>query len=156
MWGVTSAQDAMAANNKMGTTNPGTGYDNGGLSSSDVKKIQQMLGVTADGKWGPESQNAAKAMWGVTSAKDAMSAYNRMNGGGGNAGFTGSTYDEAVEYMKKNGVSSAAASNAMTQTEWQRRRQSYLQNGTGGAEVRNYSTYKAYLKDYVQYQIGNK
>lgn len=36
-----------------------SGYDNAGVSEEDIKKIQAALGVTVDGKWGPESYAAA-------------------------------------------------------------------------------------------------
>ena len=71
-------------------------------------------------------------------------------------GFTGSTYKEAVNYMENNGVSSADASGVMTQSEWQRRKASLQAYGTGGAEVKNYSSYKEYLADYVEYQTSKK
>ena len=54
----------------------GSGYDNGGLSSSQIKAMQTALGVTADGKWGPQSQAAAEK-YGVTSAADALKLYNQ-------------------------------------------------------------------------------
>lgn len=69
----------------------------------------------------------------------------------GGDGFTGSTYSEAVAYMKQNGVSSAEASGVMTQSEWQRRKNA----GSGSAEVKNYSSYKEYLADYVEYKTSN-
>lgn len=72
------------------------------------------------------------------------------------SGFTGSTYSEAVAYMKSKGVSSAAASSAMTENEWRRRKSSYSMTGQGGEEVKNYSSYKAYLFDYVDYCIANE
>ena len=65
-------------------------------------------------------------------------------------GFTGSTYDEAVAYMKSQGVSGAEAGAAMTQTEWQRRKNA----GSSAAEVKNYSTYKEYIADYVEYKTS--
>ena len=43
---------------KTGGTSTG-GYDNGGLTTSQVKQLQQKLGVTADGKWGSQSSKAA-------------------------------------------------------------------------------------------------
>lgn len=55
--------------------------------------------------------------------------------------FSGSTYDAAVEYMTKNGVPNSDASGIMTKGEWQRRKGSY-----------QYSTYKEYLADVVEYQ----
>ena len=57
----------------------------------------------------------------------------------------------AVIKMESKGVDSAVAAGAMTETEWKRRRNSYLESGMGGAEVKNYSSYKAYINDYVSY-----
>lgn len=68
-------------------------------------------------------------------------------------GFTGSSYKEAVSYMKANGVPSSNASAAMTESEWSRRRNSYSMTGQGSTEVKNYSSYDAYIKDYVKYCV---
>lgn len=143
-----------------GNPNPGyVGYDNGTVIAENIKKIQTALGVTADGKWGPASQAAAKAKWGVTSAVDAWQRYTgavKTPTTATSTGFTGSTYSEAVAYMKQNGVSSASASSVMTESEWKRRKASLQSYGTGGAEVKNYSSYKEYLADYVEYQMSKK
>lgn len=50
----------------------GTGYNNGGLTTSQIIKMQEALGVTADGKWGPATQAAAgglsaAAAWAIMS-----------------------------------------------------------------------------------------
>ena len=50
---------------------PTGGYDNGGLTTSQVKQLQQKLGVTADGLWGKNSQNAANGL----SADEAWKKY---------------------------------------------------------------------------------
>lgn len=73
----------------------------------------------------------------------------------GGTGFSGTTYSEAVAYMKSKGVSNSAAM-VMTKEEWTRRKSSYQLYGTGSAEVKNYSTYREYLADYVEYAIENK
>lgn len=65
--------------------------------------------------------------------------------------FTGSTYDEAVEFMKNNGVDNAKAVGVMTQSEWTRRKMS----GSTSGHV-NYNSYAEYLKDFVSYAISNK
>jgi hypothetical protein len=52
---------------------PAPGYDNEELSSEQIKNIQRSLGITVDGKWGPESQEAA----GGLSAKEAYDAWNK-------------------------------------------------------------------------------
>lgn len=67
-------------------------------------------------------------------------------------GFTGKTYDDAVTYLKSKGVSGAQL---MTASEWSRRRSSYKSTGQGGAEVKNYSSYQAYLKAITEYLSEN-
>lgn len=46
------------ASNGSSRTSSGT-YNNGSLTASQVRQLQQALGVTADGMWGKESTNAA-------------------------------------------------------------------------------------------------
>ena len=46
-------------------------YDNGSLTSDQIKRMQAAIGVTADGFWGPESQQAV----GGLSADDAWNIY---------------------------------------------------------------------------------
>ena len=48
-------------------------WDNGDLSKDKVKKIQEALGVTADGKWGSKSSKAA----GGLTAEEAWEAYQK-------------------------------------------------------------------------------
>lgn len=57
----------------------GTGYNNGGLTTSQIIQMQQALGVTADGKWGPATQAAA----GGLSADEAWAI---MSGGSAGTG----------------------------------------------------------------------
>ena len=42
-------------------------------------------------------------------------------------------------------------SGLMTKSEWSRRKASLQQYGTGGTEVKNYSSYADYIKDYCEY-----
>ncbi len=63
--------------------------------------------------------------------------------------FTGSSYKDAVAYLKQKGID---GSGAMTESEWSRRKNA---NSTA-AEVKNYSSYSAYIKDYVAYKTGGK
>ena len=69
-----------------------------------------------------------------------------------NVGFTGKTYDAAVSYLADKGIN---ASGIMTASEWQRRKNSYNSSGQGGAEVKNYSSYQAYLKAITEYLSEN-
>lgn len=54
------------------TSSGGTGYNNGSLTTSQIIQMQEALGVTADGKWGPATQAAAgglsaDAAWAIMS-----------------------------------------------------------------------------------------
>ena len=71
------------------------------------------------------------------------------------ASFSGEKYDEAVEYLKKNGVQNSLASNIMTYQEWARRKASYNQTGVGGAAAA-VDTYSDYLKYQTEFIIENK
>lgn len=55
----------------------GGSYDNGGLTTAQVKQLQKVLGVTADGLYGANSKKAA----GGLSAKEAYAKY--VGGGSG-------------------------------------------------------------------------
>lgn len=68
--------------------------------------------------------------------------------------FAGTSYEEAVSYLKGNGITGEKASGVMTVNEWMRRRNSYTKTGQGSAEVKNYASYEEYIQDYVQYCMG--
>lgn len=95
-----------------------------------------------------------------SSSSSGSRSRSRSSGGGtttstanNNAAFTGSTYGEAVSYMKSNGVSNANASSVMTKEEWARRKSSYKNTGIGSNEVAQCSNYKEYLSFYTEYQV---
>ena len=93
----------------------GSGYDNSNLSAERIKQMQQALGVTADGKWGPQSQAAAKEKWGYS---NASSAWAKFTGQGdpepaaAGAGDTGDTGEERDFAWVGNQVNSYIASGA--------------------------------------------
>lgn len=126
----------------------GGSVNNGNLSTSEIKKLQTALGVTADGKWGPASQAAAQKKLGASSADAAWANYQKnLNGRieGNDVGvtsFTGSTYSEAAAYLKANGKS---ASGLMTSSEWTRHKN---KNNSAGGE-HEVSSYKEYLTAYI-------
>lgn len=67
-------QDAGTVTNPVQKTpkkTPGGGYNNGSLTTSQVKQLQKYLGVTADGLWGSKSSAAA----GGLSANQAWEKY---------------------------------------------------------------------------------
>ncbi len=138
-------QHALSASKASGSGSSGGGSGGGGSYDAETAEMQKKLNsmganLTVDGIWGAKTQ----------------AAYEKYMGGDSPAstGFTGSTYEEAVSYMKANGVDSGAASGIMTAREWARRKNSYQQTGQGGAEVKNYSSYKEYLQDVVAYHLG--
>lgn len=73
-----SGSDASGGTPQKGTTPSGVAYDNGSVSTDNIKKIQEALGVSADGAWGPNSTKAAGGM----TADQAWAAY--QNGTLGN------------------------------------------------------------------------
>lgn len=62
-----------------GSGSGGGSYNNGSVTTANIKALQTYLGVTADGKWGSESQAAAKAKGLSTNADEAWKAYNGNN-----------------------------------------------------------------------------
>ncbi|MBR5948215.1 MAG: hypothetical protein IKZ82_06150 [Clostridia bacterium] len=66
-----SLQEANAGGGSGGSSGRGSGYNNGGVSKENIKKMQQALGVTDDGLWG----NNSKAAAGGLSADEAWAAY---------------------------------------------------------------------------------
>lgn len=65
-------------------------------------------------------------------------------------GFQGTSYKDAVSYMKARGVPGATASGVMTMSEWSRRKNA----NSSSASAKNYSSYGEYLSDYVEYTVG--
>lgn len=59
----------------------GRGYDNGGLTTTQIQQMQTALGVTPDGMWGPETQAAAGGL-SADQAWAIMSGGETGNGGG--------------------------------------------------------------------------
>ena len=141
-------QYALSASKSSGGGGGGGGggtVNNGSLTTSQIKSLQTALGVTADGKWGPESQAAAEKKLGTSSADDAWTQYQKdINGRreGNKDTFTGSTYSEAAAYLKARGYSSGGL---MDQATWQRHKNN---NNSAGGE-HEASSYKEYLAAYI-------
>ena len=141
-------QYALSSSKSSDGSDGGGTVDNGNLSTSEIKKLQTALGITADGKWGPESQAAAEKKLGASSADDAWAKYQEnINGrieGNKATSFTGSTYSEAAAYLKANGKSTAVGG-LMDQATWQRHKNN---NNSAGGE-HEASSYKEYLAAYI-------
>jgi hypothetical protein len=140
---------APASGGSSGGSGSGSSGSSGSWRNSDGTVNVEMINTNTD--WWREYA-AANGLDPATGKKaQPQDGPTGPEGPTGGDGFTGSTYSEAVAYMKQNGVSSAEASGVMTQSEWQRRKNA----GSGSAEVKNYSSYKEYLADYVEYKTSN-
>lgn len=115
----------------------GGGYvDNGNLSTSDIKKLQTALGVTADGKWGPSSQAAAQEKLGASSAEAAWENYQknlngRIEGNDGRGNNKLSTDTENTKLFRNS---------VMTGDEFARHGNKATVNG------KTYTSYKRYIE----------
>lgn len=71
------AQDTAKTTNTgtAGKANQQKGYDNGSLTTQQVKQLQKALGVDQDGYFGPKTQAAAFQRWGASNADAAMKSY---------------------------------------------------------------------------------
>lgn len=129
------------------STSSGGSYNNGSLSGSDVKDLQEALSVEADGKYGAETKKAAGGL-------SADAAYQRYVGNSALKNrFTGSSYNEAVDTLKKSGVPDSTVASVMSESEWQRRKSSYSLSGLGDPTYMEYNSYKEYLADFVEYAL---
>lgn len=45
--------------------------NNGSVDSENIKKLQDLLGVDADGRWGPKTRKEADKLWGTTDPDEA-------------------------------------------------------------------------------------
>lgn len=85
--GSSSGSGSSGSSSSKSSSSTGSGYNNGSVSSSQVKDMQRALGVTADGLWGAQSQAAAQKAWGTSSADSAWTYYTgkvRVPGGTSN------------------------------------------------------------------------
>jgi hypothetical protein len=89
----------------------------------------------------------------VQAAKDRVSGYKTGSVSNTSTGFTGTTYNQAVSYLKSKGISTGGL---YTLSEWSQRSGSYSLTGQGSAAVRNNKTYQDYLKEYVEYKVETK
>lgn len=125
------------------------------LSDADIQDLTGYYGGTelTDAQWNeilannPSLTDAVLSQAGFT--KKGAPEEEEETGGGDLSSVK--DYDSAIAYMKAAGVDSGVRAGMMTRSEWTRRKASLQQYGTGGAEVKNYSSYADYVRDYVQY-----
>lgn len=91
---------------------PTATYDNGGLTTDQVKALQKALGVTQDGKYGSGSKKAAGGL-------DAKAAYDKYVGSSGTLSSTMPTGSFSPSDALKTGLASAGFTQATGRTEYQ-------------------------------------
>lgn len=89
--------------------NASRGYNNGGLTSEQVRTLQTALGVTPDGLWGSNSSAAAGGM----TADQAWAAYQQVNGAGMGGGGMQASHYNAYENSIVQTIQSGYANNAV-------------------------------------------
>ena len=112
----------------------------------------------------PTMEEFASAGIGEDEARQILGNYGfDVNADGSTDGFSGTTYEEAMAYMRSHGVPNNVSSAMMKESEWVSRKAS-MYNGEGGSldmskgsspaynDVK-YDTYAEYLRNYVNSQI---
>lgn len=117
------------------------------LSYKASLEKQSVGSIVKSGSGGSSSKSSS------THTSSSGKVHGGSSGSFANSSFTGSTYDQAISYLNKKGINGAGV---MTQSEWSRRKSSYSMTGIGNAAVKNYSSYAAYLRDYVNYTATKK
>ena len=96
-WELEQKAYAESTKSYSGTTADGKAFNNGTLTDGQVKELQAVLGVEADGKYGPESKEAADGL-------SAAAAYAKYVGGGTGEvklnRLTPEEYAEAIETIE--------------------------------------------------------
>lgn len=121
-----------ASSGNDGSGSSGNGYDNGGQTTSDIKKMQAELGIAADGKWGPASVEAS----GGLTADEAYTAWKNGTLGEDTGGYT---YEETPAVKSFN-------AKIRTKHEFAR--------GTNDDNTK-YKTYKEYVKGMLEKYEGD-
>lgn len=121
--------------------------NNGNVKDADIRAMQNKLGVTVDGRWGPKSQEAALKMWGTTSADEAFTKYQENGGDGGKKPTATDIYNEAIKYLEDNGIDSGVTSRLMDLSEWSARRDQGNKDAYG-------DTYEDYVEEFLKKNKG--
>ena len=96
------------------TTGGGGKVNNGSRNEAEIIAMQNALGVTPDGKWGPNTQAAAKKLWGTSDADAAWEAKGKNLGGLPEADAT----DRAKSFVKNTGTYSTWKARGLSEKEY--------------------------------------
>lgn len=110
----------------------------------------------------PTMEEFASAGIGEDEAEQILNDYG-FDGGSDGEGFSGTTYEEAMAYMRSHGVPNSVSSAMMKESEWVSRKASMYTGEDGSLDMSKgsnsayndvkYDTYAEYLRNYVNSQI---
>lgn len=135
---------------------PKPGANNGTLTDAQVRKLQQIANVMGgytldtDGRYGPKSQAAVAELLGGSYGAD--DAYARLTNNFKTAASSVNSYNQAVQFMQKIGMSDAA-SGLIDAATWNGYKYGYDVDNLNREEVSDYATYADYLHDYMMYVV---
>ena len=125
-------KQTLSPENPTKTPQKGATYDNGSVSTENIKKLQEALGVSADGQWGSKSKAAANGM----TADEAWAAYQ--------AGTLGQKEPETVQPTESENTTAFINSHISASEFMQRGGTSKTPSLQGGGG-RSYAEYKQYI-----------
>lgn len=135
------------------------------LEAAQQKEYYDYLIDMLELGYAPTMQDFANAGIGEDEANQMLNDYGfDANTDGSTDGFSGTTYEEAMAYMRSHGVPNSVSSAMMKESEWVSRKSSMYtgEGGTldmskGSSSMYNdvkYDTYEEYLRNYVNSQIN--
>lgn len=134
--------------------NPKSGANNGTLTDAQVAEMQGWINalggysLDTDGRYGPKSQAATTELLGGSyGAEDAYKMLSDKIVGLKAEGVAVKTYDDAVSYMKKIGMTDAIGG-LLDANTWSNYKYRF---GDKLDETNGYNTYAEYLSDYMLY-----
>lgn len=133
-------------------------YENELAAAQQEKQYEYLLDMLESG-YAPSQQDFQNAGISEGEAEQILNEY----GFGSGDSFSGTTYEEAMAYMRSHGAADNVTSSMMTKSEWKSRKAS-MYTGEGGSldmskgsssaynDVK-YDTYEEYLRNYVNSHI---
>lgn len=133
-------------------------YENELAAAQQEKQYEYLLDMLESG-YAPSQQDFQNAGINENEAEQILNEY----GFGSGDSFSGTTYEEAMAYMRSHGAADNVTSSMMTKSEWKSRKAS-MYTGSGGSldmskgsssaynDVK-YDTYEEYLRNYVNSHI---
>ena len=122
-------------------------YENEIAAAQQKEYYDYVIDMLESG-YAPTMQDFANAGIGENEANQMLNNYG-FDGEADNDSFSGTTYEEAMAYMRSHGVSNDVSSAMMTKSEWNSKKGS----GGNGSDTQ-YDSYEEYLKAYVNSRIA--